>query len=252
MSGRSAYVRKQKATNNTAAHDASRSQHSYVHDVWRPEPLSPPSPLAPPQPYVGVDYDHLAEDGQPYVPALSIIDPDFGKSPVKPSFSPRGRANSAHARTGTSLSSWSSHEGYAPPARTSSKSAFRNFLDTKSDALRNKLFFRSSSRHASDGGRLSRKPSRNVMASAEARPAFTPAPAIAQAPTLEITASPRPRTTAEQVRKSPVAGSPAVESAPIPLGNARFGEHMSSVKRWVGGGKPPQPWSKLRKVRRIS
>lgn len=41
--------------------------------------------------------------------------------------------------------------------------------------------------------------------------------------------------------------SVAEPCATLSQGGLRYGEHLASVKRWSGGGKLPQPWSKLRK-----
>lgn len=186
--------------------------------------------------------------GQQYVPALNIIDFDFDASQVLTSKGARHRPQSSHGRSAGSVSSWSSLER-SPTARPApgesriEKSAFRAFMDSKSDALRSKLSFKS--------------------------PGVKPSPHSSHPQSMSSTLTPSPPATTKDVNalrfELPGADDLVLPSmrqghgpAEIGLGGGappspweeafRFGDTLSSVKRWCGEGKIPQPWSKLRKV----
>ncbi len=280
MSGRSAIARKQKAHSDKPHHLIDRSFTVHSSPAPSVSHRTPPSVWSadsfPRRPMPAVEetfaYHHHQHQhhqfqhhgpppgspyqGQSYIPALNIIDLDFERSPPlsSPSGVSRARANSTHARSGTSMSSWSSLDGSSPPSRVE-KSALRAFVDSKSDALRSKLSFKSTARKQSmDQLHHSPRPSRG--AHVPTRTPFTPP--SSHATVIEMpTSAPRPRSPPGRsgFPPSPVdhpmsnTGESTTGSTVLPQSGGRFGEHLSAVKRWVGGGKPSQPWSKLRKVR---
>ncbi|KAI9834693.1 MAG: hypothetical protein M1826_000095 [Phylliscum demangeonii] len=178
----------------------------------------PPSHLQPH--YLRYPQDPHGLHEQQYVPALNIIDFDLHSTPSPPSLR-RPSASSGHGHSVSSLSSWSSQERRRPRSPSDSgrleKSAFRTFVDSKSDALRSKLSFRSASSSA------------------------------LYAPRPRDRLSPIPVPVHQRAASWTGDGGIASLRPPSDEATLNFGEHLSSVKRWAGGGKMPQPWSKLRK-----
>ncbi|KAI9818720.1 MAG: hypothetical protein M1832_004197 [Thelocarpon impressellum] len=215
MSGRSAYVRKQKATykdkpsNSSSSRQAFPSQASFY---GAPQ-------YAAPEPRYTDPYDH-----------------DYASSRA-----PRRRSSSVHGGRTPSISGASSYNGStygstrtpSSPTGTHSgieRSSFRAFMDSKSDAFRTKLSTKLGGRPRDDQHDAGRRadqlrPPRSVGGLAFELPAT---------PLQEQQLPVRPRT---QQR---------VESHSHENALARL-EQTASVRRWSGGGKPPQPWSKLRK-----
>ena len=187
--------------------------------------------------------------GHTYVPALNIIDLDFERSPpaTAPSSS-RDQTAFNQGQTGTSTSSCSSEKGHRSSSKIE-KSVLRAYVDSKSDAFRNKLSFKA----------LARKPSAdhlnlNVRST---RGAHVPLRVITTPYTPPTISSPielsrlSPQYQAAPVHSPTPFSVPELCSSggrPRPSGSDRFGQHLSAVKRWIGEGKSPQPWSKIRKV----
>jgi hypothetical protein len=123
------------------------------------------------------------------------------------------------------------------------KSSFRQTLDKKSDNIRSKLvstFTKKSKEHSEP----SSKPQQNVQ-----RP-----PILSQDLTDDVyngiyelpvePDSPPPRTRRPRNESDPMAAHLRAEN-----GRSRIGDTSIPVKRWLGGGRPPTPWNRLKKVR---
>ncbi|KAI9807950.1 MAG: hypothetical protein M1825_005256 [Sarcosagium campestre] len=207
MSGRSAYVRK----------EVGKSKNEFVAP-----PLSRPGTGRPgfidTDPYGGTSYASTTNSGQ--------------------------RSYSSHARSAASVSSWSSHEArnrrpQVLPLTSSSieKSNFRSFMDSKSDAIRKKLSFKSGNRKPEEHGHHAfdehyefesrSAPSRAMTSHGYEQPVQSYAPAVNQAP--------RPPRTGSSL------AAHQLESG------LRHTEQAAPIKCWPGNGMKAQPWAKLRK-----
>ena len=249
MSGRSAYVRKQKAP---VRHEQVFAPRSPPHPpspqyAWQSEPFMSGRPSLEPM------AEQSSYDGaQHYVPALNIIDFDYDRSPpsvVRPPSRPR--ANSSQGRTATSMSWSSTADGSASQPSRIEKSALRAFVDNKSEALRSKLAFRSAPRQPSSDQLHHVRPNRSAASSRSPFSSSYSSTSIHHHASFDAPPSSRSRTPPDRIRMAPAhdVSSVAEPCATLSQGGLRYGEHLASVKRWSGGGKLPQPWSKLRKVR---
>lgn len=222
-------------------------------DTWREtgyqlqhgQKLAPPPP--PPltqQQFPYYSRQHQEYSAQHYVPALNIIDFDVDAPPATISRPTRPRRTS-NARSAASTSSWSSMDRPSVPviqvASRIEKSAFRAFMDSKSDALRNKLSLRNISSKTSSPSTDTRSFTSDLAISptSTAREPY--------AGTFEFAASPVLSPSIRHAQRPADTGM-SVTSAVASDEGTKFGEHLSSVKRWCGGGRLPQPWNKLRKV----
>ncbi|KAI9794235.1 MAG: hypothetical protein M1816_006161 [Peltula sp. TS41687] len=242
MSGRSAIVRKHKGAMPDTWRDTG-FQLPQAHKMSGSLPL--PLPLPPPQQqfaYYARQQQEYA--GQHYVPALNIIDFDFDAPPALTSRPIRPRQPS-NARSAASISSWSSVDDQSashgiPVVSRIERSAFRTFMDSKSDALRNKLSFRTISSKTSSNPADARSITSDMLTS-------PPNTARASNGTRsEVPASPMIASSIRRVQRTADAGM-SVISAGSSDDLVRYGEHYASVKRWAGGGRLPEPWRKLRK-----
>jgi hypothetical protein len=120
------------------------------------------------------------------------------------------------------------------------RSSFRTFMDSKSEAIRNKLTSTFSGRSSDDGSSDGRRPDSSkqprglggLTYELPATPMVEPLP-------------PRPRT---QARTQP--GPNVAPPTGHDLGVRGLENVTSVILRWTGGGRSPEPWSKLRKVSR--
>lgn len=237
MSGRSAIVRRHKGVTPDTWGDPG-------YQLQQAHKLSPALP-PPPQQFAYYSRQHQDYSGQHYVPALNIIDFDFDTSPA-PTSRPIRQRQLSNARSAASISSWSSVDDLSAPQGVPmvsriEKSAFRTFMDSKSDAFRSKLSFRTiSSKTSSNPG-----DARSITSDPLTSPPNTARES--NGPRFELPASPVISSSARRAQRAADAGM-SVVSASTSNDALRFGEHLSSVKRWSGGGRLPQPWSRLRKV----
>lgn len=261
MSGRSAYVRKAKTQYKEKGQAGQVIVPHYAHQqhiVYAPviqqqhqQPIQPVQPQYPPR-HESQPFTH--QNGFEYVPR-----------PIQ------RRSSSAQASTPMSVSSWpgsdqsvhpqeprsyhqaqpsyhrsdtSSSAYQRPPLPPTSagpsgieKSSFRSFMDSKSEAIRNKLSSTFSAKTSDDGSSDGRRPD-----SRQARGIGSLAYELPATPMVEPLPA-RPRT---QARMQP--GVPIQPGVGHDLG-VRGLEHVTSVVlRWTGGRRAPEPWTKLRKV----
>ncbi|KAH0536486.1 hypothetical protein FGG08_006639 [Glutinoglossum americanum] len=149
-------------------------------------------------------------------------------------------------RSGASFSSGSSDNGrhtlpslqaVNPSVSAIEKSSLRAYMDSKSDQIRNKLASKFSAKPESAASSGTRPETRAAMSRGRADQFVHELPSTPVA--IPHTANPT------------LASRPRVVRANDGLGlgfdgRTRSGEE-ARVKRWLGGGKPPQPWNKLRK-----
>ncbi|KAI9794287.1 MAG: hypothetical protein M1833_000430 [Piccolia ochrophora] len=208
MSGRSAYVRKKNV--NTGEHH----QHQYQQPQSRP----------------GTKHSYVESDPYDAFSSVSTI-------------TSRQRSHSNHTKSGTSVSSWSSHDGRSrrpqlAPLATSGieKSSFRAFMDSKSEAIRSKLSFK----HSHKMGDHQMFPENDNY---HFGPNSPPARSAAQ-PSFELPAESCSATTPTRPRMPRADSALNLNSYDHGLAQA---EQAAPVKQWIGGGKRPQLWNKLRK-----
>jgi hypothetical protein len=152
-------------------------------------------------------------------------------------------------RSGASFSSGSSDNGrHALPSLQAvnasvsaiEKSSLRAYMDNKSDQIRNKLAAKFSPKPEPIGSYGMRPETRSAVSRGRADPyvaAELPSTPITIPHTINSTLAPsRPRV----VKTNDSLGLGFD-------GRTRSGDE-SRIKRWMGSGKPPQPWNKLRKV----
>ncbi|KAI9766639.1 MAG: hypothetical protein M1840_006450 [Geoglossum simile] len=149
-------------------------------------------------------------------------------------------------RSGASFSSGSSDAGrhalpslqtVNPSVSAIEKSTLRTYMDIKSDQIRNKLAAKFSPKPESVGGHSTRPGTSAAVSRGRSDPFVVELPStpVQISSPINIQVSSRPRV----VRTGDVLG--------LGLdGRVRPGEE-TRIKRWLGGGKPPQPWNKLRK-----
>jgi hypothetical protein len=150
-------------------------------------------------------------------------------------------------RSGASFSSGSSDAGrhalpslqtVNPNVSAIEKSTLRTYMDSKSDQIRNKL-----------AAKFSPKP--ETVVSHSTRPGTAAAVSRGRSDpfVVELPSSPVKITSPVNIAQ---VSRPRVVKTNDALGlgldgRIRPGEE-TRIKRWLGGGKPPQPWNKLRKV----
>jgi hypothetical protein len=162
--------------------------------------------------------------------------------------SSRQHAVSYPTRSGASFSSGSSDHGrHALPTLQAlntnvsaiEKSSLRVYLDSKSDQIRNKLAAKFSPKPGTVADNTVRPETRAAVSRGRADPFASELPStpVAIPHAINSTLVSRPKV----VRPNDGLGLGFD-------GRTRSGEE-ARIKRWLGGGRPPQPWNKLRKVR---